>query len=119
MQRVIKQLQSILIHLTNFFANTVLGNDVASCIVRKFFLKLLGNKFGDGTNIKGGCYFYGGRLETGKECFINRGCYFDFSAPIVFGDGVVVGHGVTFVTTEHNIGPAERRAGHDLSLIHI
>ena len=115
MQRVIQQLKSILHHLTNLFANDLLGNDIASCVVRKIFLKLIGNNLGAGTNVKGGCYFYGGGLATGKDCFINRGCYFDFSAPITFDDNVVVGHGVTFITAVHNVGTRERRAGRDVT----
>lgn len=115
MQRVIQQLRSILHHLTNVVVNDLLGNDIASCAVRKTFLKLMGNNLGAGTNVKGGCYFYGGGLITGKDCFINRGCYFDFSAPITFDDNVVVGHGVTFITAVHNVCTKKRRAGRDVT----
>jgi len=43
--------------------------------------------------------------------FINRGCYFDLSAVVHLGKGCTVGHGVTFITANHRLGPPEHRAG--------
>jgi len=106
----IGQLKLVLIHLINLSSN-VLGNDFLSCRLRLGLLRLLGAKPGAGTVIRGGGYIYGGSLVTGVRCQINRGCYFDFTGPIRFGNDVVVGHGTTFITAEHDIGAATRRAG--------
>lgn len=105
-----EQLQLIFIHIINLLSS-ILGNDFLSCILRKHSLSLLGIKFGDGTTIRGGSYFYGGGLTTGINCQINRNCYFDFTQSVIFGNNVVIGHGVTFITAEHKIGSSAHRAG--------
>lgn len=115
MIKIQKQVTSIYFHIVNLVVNMFLGNDIASCSIRVAVLKLSGCNIGKGTTIKGGCYFYGNKIETGKDCFINRDCYFDFSAPIKIGDDVGIGHGVTFVTAEHEIGSSERRTGKNIS----
>ncbi len=52
-----------------------------------------------------------GILCAGDNCFVNRNCYFDLEGKITLGDDVVIGHGSTFITTHHEIGPSSRRAG--------
>jgi maltose O-acetyltransferase len=98
------------VHLVNLTSNA-LGDGGISRRLRRELLKLLGSHFGDRTFIKGGGYIYGSGLTTGSQCFINRNCYFDLSGPIILGNNVVIGHGVTFITAEHQIGDATRRAG--------
>lgn len=105
-----QQLGLALTHFINLISN-ILGNDFLSCKLRKMLLSLQGVSLGKGTVIKGGGYIYGGKLSTGVRCHINRNCYFDFTAPITFGNNVVVGHGVTFITAKHQIADAARRAG--------
>ena len=107
--RLLLQLQHVQIHFANGLSN-FLGNDVLGCWVRKQLFILIGMRLGPGTTLRGGSYLYGGRLTTGKNCQVNRGCYFDFTGPITFEDNVVVGHGVTFVTAEHALSGPERRA---------
>lgn len=99
------------VHIVNLISN-MLGVDPFSCRVRQRLFEWLGNQFGPGTYIWGGnTYIGGGKLTTGANCFINRGCFFDFNGPVTFGDNVVVGHGATFITADHQIGNATRRAG--------
>ena len=112
-QRLLLQMQYVQVHVANGISD-FLGNDALSCWLRKQLFTLLGMRIGPGTTLRGGSYLYGGRLTTGKNCQVNRGCYFDFTGPITFADNVVVGHGVTFVTAEHDIGGADRRAGHSV-----
>lgn len=88
-----------------------LGTDPVCNVLRLFLLRCVGNKFGTGVRIFSGCDFLGGRLSVGAKVFINRNCYFDMSGRITLEDGVSVGHGVTFITTVHEIGPREKRAG--------
>lgn len=106
----ITQIRRIFVHLMNIIINDIIADDIISCVLRREVLRLCGATFGKGVSIKGGSYFYGAKIITGQRCVINRKCYFDFSGRISFGDDVVVGHGVTFVTAEHEIGPSERRA---------
>jgi maltose O-acetyltransferase len=98
------------VHLVNLISNA-LGDGGVGRRLRREVLKLLGSHFGYGTFIKGGGYIYGSGLTTGSQCFINRNCYFDLTGPITLGNNIVVGHGVTFITAEHQIGDATRRAG--------
>lgn len=107
---VARQLESVCAHTANL-ASRVLGDDYLGSSMRRSLFRLLGVRLGLGTRIKGGGHVCGGGLVTGVRCYINRGCYFDMTAPITFGDHVVVGHGVTFITADHSIGEAARRAG--------
>ena len=109
-QHLKNQLQTLYTHVINVIGN-LLGNDWFSSQLRTGLLRQLGNQIGRNTRINGGSYFFGGRLKTGHHCHINRDCYFDFTGPITLGDHVVIGHGVTFITAHHSLGPAHRRAG--------
>jgi acetyltransferase-like isoleucine patch superfamily enzyme len=51
------------------------------------------------------------RVTLGDPCFVNHGVYFDASAPITIGDRVAVGDHVRFITSTHEVGPREHRAG--------
>jgi maltose O-acetyltransferase len=104
------QFNILLIHSSNLLSN-LLGDDFISCLLRRYLFQFSGIKVGLGTVIRGGSYICGSGLTTGLNCQINRGCYFDFTASIIFGDNVVIGHGVTFITAGHQIGDATRRAG--------
>lgn len=104
------ELMGVLIHLANTISNA-LGQDVVSRVFRRGVLRLLGVRIGSRSQIDGGGYVYGGGLTLGRRCFVNRGCYFDLTAPITIGDDVEVGHGVTFITAAHELGPSRRRAG--------
>lgn len=102
--------KQIVIHGVNLLSN-LLSTDPWSCKLRRKLLSFLGNQFGEGTVVWGGSYFGGGKLTTGTHCFINRSCHFDFNESIALGSHVVVGHHVSFITAEHQIGDATRRAG--------
>ena len=51
------------------------------------------------------------RVRIGADCFINDGCRFDTSAPITIDDGAYLGHDVAVLTSTHELGPPDRRAG--------
>lgn len=54
---------------------------------------------------------YCSRLSIGECCGFNEGCFFDLAADVRIGDHVSVGHEVMFLTSSHEPGPPERRAG--------
>lgn len=56
--------------------------------------------------------WFGGRDVTiGTGTFVNYGCFFDTSAPIVVGRRVNLAMDVCLVTGSHELGPPSRRAG--------
>jgi maltose O-acetyltransferase len=110
-ERYRDQLWLVFVQDTINLVSNILGEDYLSMIVRRGLLRLYGARFGPGTLHIGKSFFGGARLVTGSGCYIGRGCFLDFSAPITLGSNVVVGHGVTFITAKHQIGEATQRAG--------
>ena len=51
------------------------------------------------------------RLTIGTRCFINAHVYIDSGAPVTIGNGVAIGHHVVIITTDHEIGAPNYRAG--------
>ncbi len=50
-------------------------------------------------------------LTLGDDVFVNAGCCFDLSAPIIIGNGVQLAFQVTLITGGHDFGPRGGRAG--------
>lgn len=97
----------------NGLAN-VLPYDSGSKRIRNLIYRAMGLEIGEGSTFAGGNYINRGGVPTlsvGSDCFFNRSCYFDLSAPITFGNGISVGTHCIFVTANHEIGPSTRRAG--------
>lgn len=89
-----------------------LGDDWISRRLRRTLFRLLGARIGAGASLHGGSYLSRpSHLVVGPGSFINRSCYLDLSGHLVIGRNVTVGHGSTFVTTEHELGPADHRCG--------
>lgn len=97
-------------HLVNLLSS-LLGPQRYGSRLRILLLNALGNQIALSTRFAGGGYVYGRKLKTGERCFVGRGVYFDLTDQVTFEDNVVIGHGVVFVTANHDIGPPERRAG--------
>jgi acetyltransferase-like isoleucine patch superfamily enzyme len=75
-----------------------------------------GLRIGRGSVISGPMTMWGtgevaGRLRIGEDCFINFPVYVELEAEVSIGDRVAIGHGVTFVTANHRLAHAYRRAG--------
>jgi maltose O-acetyltransferase len=51
------------------------------------------------------------RLSIGERTWVNVGCFFELHDEIRIGDGVAIGHDVLFLTSSHQIGPHDWRAG--------
>jgi maltose O-acetyltransferase len=65
----------------------------------------------DAWNIAPGCHFTGPRVTIGRGTFINRGCVFDASASVLIGERCAFGLEVMILTSTHDQGPPDRRAG--------
>jgi acetyltransferase-like isoleucine patch superfamily enzyme len=50
-------------------------------------------------------------LEIGAYSEINSPCFLDLYAPVRIGTGVSIGHHAVIVTSNHFVGPPERRCG--------
>lgn len=95
-----------------YLGSALLGDDWLGRRLRGLLLRAAGATLGSGASVHGGSHLtVPSRLTLGRDVFVNRSCYFDLDAPVIVGDGATVGHGCTFVTTHHHIGPPERRCG--------
>ncbi|WP_062018159.1 DapH/DapD/GlmU-related protein [Aureimonas sp. AU4] len=106
--------RSFLGKLRTFLANgaaNLLPSDSASARLRNGIYRTTGVRIGRGTLLAGGIYINGDRLTIGSDCFVNRFCYFDLSDEIRIGNGVEIGTHCVFLTSNHEIGGRERRAG--------
>lgn len=108
------QASRVVTHIVNVVQKNILGDDKISNTLRMFMLRLLGVRYGDNSKIFGGCDVLGGQITLGNGVTINRCCYFDLTGSVVMEDQVGVGHGVTFITAHHEMGPVQNRAGHNL-----
>ena len=84
--------------------------------LRARLLRFAGATIGKRTVISGRLSLAGSataarHLTIGDDCFINDGCRFDTSALITIDDGVYLGHDVAVLTSTHELGPPDRRAG--------
>jgi len=101
----------VAVHLVHLLSNLV-GDDWLGRRVRVGLLRGLGARLERGVSLHGGTHVTRpGHLVVGGGTFLNRGCYLDLQAPLTLGRDVTVGHGATFVTTKHAIGPSHRRCG--------
>jgi maltose O-acetyltransferase len=92
-----------------FLVSLLLGDDWVGRRLRVVLLRMCGAHIAAGASVHGGGYISDPRnLVMGRGCFLNRNCYLDLTARLVLEDGVVVGHGVTFITTEHRGLPLQR-----------
>lgn len=74
-------------------------------------LRLGGVAVGAGTTFGGRVEVVGtAELRIGSTCWINGGCYFDVSAPIVVGDRVALAQEVMILTNTHEMGTHDARA---------
>lgn len=117
---IVKIFKMILIHITNLISN-LLGVDPISICLRRYLFIMIGNDLAHNSKIRGGGYIYGNSLVMGEGSTINRNCYIDLTGAVIIGKYVDIGHGVTFITAHHNIGPTTRRASKDIEgkAIHI
>jgi maltose O-acetyltransferase len=84
--------------------------------LRTVILRLAGFRIGCGTTFAGMPLIAGSgdlrrRLYFGSHCWVNTGLRLDVGATITICDHVVIGHEVMLVTSTHDQGGPEHRAG--------
>lgn len=97
------------------FARAVVNTVAASPFVPKRVRQAIYRLYGMQVRTKAispGSYFGGNRIEIGKGTYVNVNCFFESSeAPIVIGEKCALGMEVMIITSMHEIGPPEDRAG--------
>lgn len=84
--------------------------------VRARLLEQVGFQIGEGTSFLGQPRITGGaalpnNLNIGRDCVIELGVTFDLEERITMGDRVMLGHQVMILTSTHELGPPQHRAG--------
>lgn len=113
-EKIRSQYRRLLLHVIGFFQRYLLGDDLLSVRLRMLTLRLLGTRYGKNTRVMGGSDIRGVRLRMGSGVFVNRNCYFDLAGDVVLEDNVGIGHGVTFITSVHEMGASSNRLGKGL-----
>lgn len=90
--------------------NTVIASPLLPKPLRWRILRLLGMRV-ERSNISPRVWFGSTRVAIGEGTFINYECFFNTSAPVEIGRRCDVAMGVMFVTSSHELGPENRRAG--------
>lgn len=90
--------------------NTVFASPIIPRPLRWRLLKAYGMDISQSV-ISPRIWFGSSRISIGRNTFVNYGCMFNTSAPIVIGSNCDIAMQVTFVTSSHEIGGHERRAG--------
>ena len=97
--------------LANLLLNVVAKSP---CCPRRFRLalyRMLGMKIGQ-ASVWPGVGFHGTRFALGDWSWINHGSYVDCAeADVLIGKNVGIAMGVTLVTSSHEMGTSDRRAG--------
>lgn len=106
-----RTMQWMVVH-AGHLASSALGDDILGRRARTRLLRVLGAELADRVTFHGGTYIScPSRLVVGEDTFVSRNCYLDLEARLVLGAQVTVGHGTTFITTRHSLGPAGQRCG--------
>lgn len=114
-EKIKRQLISIYIRILNNIQKYLLFDDIFSIAIRMFILRLMGVNLGKGAKVLADCDILGGkRLTLGDGVCLNRCCYVDLCGYVTLEDGVGIGHGVTFITASHIMGPTYNRSGHNI-----
>jgi maltose O-acetyltransferase len=85
--------------------------------LRVSLLRARGIEIGEGTvmydtpELSGGDVKGLAKLVIGKDCVIDIGCSFELGDPITIGSRVTLCQQVLIITTTHELGPREHRAG--------
>ncbi|WP_294803199.1 DapH/DapD/GlmU-related protein [uncultured Gemmiger sp.] len=104
--KLIKHIKTV---LHNLYFNTFCAANIFPEIIRPVLYKWGGVKIGKNVRICSHCFKGGDQLSIGNDCFINYNVFFD--GKITIEDNCNIAYNVTFVNSNHKIGPEQKRAG--------
>jgi len=102
------------LHALTLAASLLPRRNAAEARARLF--ALAGFRIGNGTRLHSSPRISGGndlfsRLVIGENCSIDEDCAFDLEETVTIGDRVSIGPGAMILTSSHQLGPREHRAG--------
>lgn len=96
----------------DILVNSLAASYVCPLKLRSILFRSLGMRIGSDSAIHAKCYFGSNRLAIGSNSYINRECLLDNHYGLVqIGEKCAIGYRVTFITSNHRMSDAERRAG--------
>jgi maltose O-acetyltransferase len=90
--------------------NSIAASPLVPRVVRFLLYRLAGLDVRT-PNVYAGCTIAGRDLRIGRRCGINRECFFDATGPVRIGRSVHFGMRVNVVTSTHEPGDDQDRAG--------
>jgi maltose O-acetyltransferase len=106
------EFQSIRIGLDNFLMNVLPDCWLFSRFVRPCLARCLGMRCGRRTFLRKGNYYGNLRnIQIGDGTRLNRDVFLDALDTITLGSRVFVGFQVSFITSTHELGDADKRCG--------
>ncbi len=95
----------------DLFYNKLCASALLGHRLRRQLYKWGGVKLHKGVNICPHCFLGGPNLEIGEDSFINYDCWFNTAEKITIGKKCSIAYKVTFVTSTHEVGMPDKRAG--------
>ena len=96
--------------LRDVVLNAVIASPLVPTRLRWLALRAVGMAV-ERSGIASGVWFGSTKVRVGRGTFIGQGCLFDTWAPITIGARCAIAMQVTFVTSSHELGGPEKRAG--------
>ncbi len=102
--------------MANIIYRDIIYNKICASVLipnklRSYFYRLGGIRIHKGVNVCAHCFVGGPNLEIGEDTFVNYSCWFNTAAKITIGKKCNIANKVTFLTSTHEIGDINRRAG--------
>jgi maltose O-acetyltransferase len=92
-------------YVNSVAASPLLRDGDRTMIYRRLGMRLRSDR------LKPGCFFQSARIDLGAGSSINYGCFIENCAPVEIGQNTHVGFYVRIITSSHESGGADQRAG--------
>lgn len=96
--------------LFTLLVNVIGRSAVVPKLARRAILRLVGVRIGR-SSIASGCFIGSPQITIGDRTFVNVGVFFDGLGYITIGDHVHIAMEVMLLTSTHEFGDSDRRAG--------
>lgn len=101
--------------LRDLYYNKLCASSILANRFHARLYKMGGIKVGAGVNICAHCFVGGKNLEIGNGTFINYNVWLNTAGGIKIGNNCNIAMNVSFITSTHEIGNKDRRAGKSLA----
>lgn len=97
--------------LRDFYYNKICSSIFCPNKLRRYLYNLGGAELAKGVNFSPRCFVGGVNLHIGRNSFVNYDVWFNTAGGIRIGENCNIAYRVTFVTSTHEIGTENKRAG--------